>query len=157
MLSKIPASASTSTSVPRRSTVPASSNVRRTLFHHNARNPSTSTSTSTTTLQETLQDSSQDDSFEIVVKDSDGNYDVFIPFLPPLDDEQAREDDTTEKESRWTNSIDDRWNFTEVTNRGRGEIARDVQEQESTAWWTSRWVISLMLSWLAEVDMYQNY
>ncbi len=49
------------------------------------------------TLQEPLPDSSSD----IVVKDRNGNYQVDIPLLPPLDEEQMQEEDEAalEKES----------------------------------------------------------
>lgn len=41
------------------------------------------------TLQEPLPDNSSD----IVVKDRNGNYQVDIPLLPPLDEEQMQEED----------------------------------------------------------------
>ena len=49
------------------------------------------------TLQEPLPDTSSD----IVVKDRNGNYQVDIPLLPPLDEEQMQEEDEAaiEKES----------------------------------------------------------
>lgn len=49
------------------------------------------------TLQEPLPDNSSD----IVVKDRNGNYQVDIPLLPPLDEEQMQEEDeaAVEKES----------------------------------------------------------
>lgn len=49
------------------------------------------------TLQEPLPDNSSD----IVVKDRNGNYQVDIPLLPPLDEEQMQEEDEAamEKES----------------------------------------------------------
>ena len=74
--------------------------VRRNLFHHQlSRRPtSTSTSMSGSTLQEPLPDNSSD----IVVKDRNGNYQVDIPLLPPLDEEQMQEEDEAamEKESK---------------------------------------------------------
>lgn len=78
-------------------TTSTSSSVRRNLFHHHlSRRPtSTSTSTSATTLQELPQD----DSSEIAVRDLNGDYQVQIPRLPPMDDDQAQEDEVTEKES----------------------------------------------------------
>lgn len=50
------------------------------------------------TLQEPLPDNSSD----IVVKDRNGNYQVDIPLLPPLDEEQMQEEDEAamEKESK---------------------------------------------------------
>lgn len=79
-----------------RSAAGSTTNVRRNLFHHQlSRRPtSASTSTSGTTLQESLHD----DSSDIVVKDRNGNNQVQIPMLPPLDEDQAQEDDGTEKE-----------------------------------------------------------
>ena len=49
------------------------------------------------TLQEPLPDNSSD----MVVKDRNGNYQVDIPLLPPLDEEQMQEEDEAamEKES----------------------------------------------------------
>lgn len=87
------------TSKPASSRVPSNtgSNVRRNLFHHHlSRRPtSTSTSTSTTTIQEVPVDNSS----EIVIRDTQGNYAVQIPLLPPLEDDQAQEDEAVEKES----------------------------------------------------------
>ncbi|KAL9104424.1 MAG: hypothetical protein Q9163_000630 [Psora crenata] len=74
-----------------RVTATTTTGVRRNLFHHHlSRRPtSASTSTSTTTLQETIHDSSD----EIVAKDSNGNFQVRVPVLPPLDDDQVEESD----------------------------------------------------------------
>ncbi len=74
------------------------SHVRRNLFHHHlSRRPtSASTSTSATTMQETLQDNSS----EIVIRDQNGDPSVQIPHLPPLEDDQTQDDETTEKESK---------------------------------------------------------
>lgn len=79
-----------------RTAASGTANVRRNLFHHQlSRRPtSASTSTSGTTLQESLHD----DSSDIVAKDRNGNYQVQVPMLPPLDNDQAQEDDVTEKE-----------------------------------------------------------
>lgn len=72
--------------------------VRRNLFsQHSLRRPAASISTSTSVT--TLLESPKDDGSEIVVKDQNGNYQVQIPLLPPLEDDQAQDDDTTEKES----------------------------------------------------------
>ena len=74
------------------------SHVRRNLFHHHlSRRPtSASTSTSATTMQDTLQDNSS----EIVIRDQNGDPSVQIPLLPPLEDDQAQDEETTEKESK---------------------------------------------------------
>ncbi|CAF9936980.1 MAG: hypothetical protein ALECFALPRED_007029 [Alectoria fallacina] len=86
-----------SKSTASRSTATGTSSVRRNLFHHTlSRRP---TSASTSTLATTLQDASQDESSDIVVKDRNGNYQVQIPILPPLDEDQAQEEDSgNEKE-----------------------------------------------------------
>lgn len=89
MASKLTASRSAATST---------SSVRRNLFHHTLSRRPTSASTSTSTT--TLQEGSQDESSEIVVKDCNGNYQVQVPHLPPLDEDQAQEEDSgNEKES----------------------------------------------------------
>lgn len=77
----------------------ASSLVRRNLFHHHlSRRPSsTLTSTSATTLPDLPLDSSS----EIVMRDPHGNYAVQIPLLPPLEEDQVPEDETTERESKF--------------------------------------------------------
>lgn len=75
----------------------AGSSVRRNLFHHHLSRRPTSASTSTSAT--TLPESPQEDSSEIIVKDQSGNYDVQVPLLPPLDGEQAQDDEATEKES----------------------------------------------------------
>ncbi|KAL9633041.1 MAG: hypothetical protein Q9164_004939 [Protoblastenia rupestris] len=74
-----------------RATITSTAGVRRNLFHHHlSRRPtSASTSTSTTTLQETIHD----DSNEIVAKDSNGNIEIRVPVLPPLDEDQVQEED----------------------------------------------------------------
>ena len=75
----------------------AGSHVRRNLFHHHlSRRPtSASTSTSATTMQEVLPDNSS----EIVIRDQNGDPSVQIPLLPPLEDDQIQDEETTEKES----------------------------------------------------------
>jgi len=88
------------TSKPSSSRVTAANTagVRRNLFHHHlSRRPtSASVSTSTTTFQEPILD----DSAEIVVRDRNGSYQVQVPLLPPLNDEDALEEElTSEKES----------------------------------------------------------
>ena len=74
------------------------SQVRRNLFHHHLSRRPTSASTSTSTT--TLQESAPDDSAEIVPKDQNGNYQISIPRLPPLDEDQPPEDEGSEKESQ---------------------------------------------------------
>ena len=87
-----------SNSTASRSIATGTSSVRRNLFHHTlSRRP---TSASTSSLATTLQDASQDESSDIVVKDRNGNYQVQVPILPPLDEDQAQEEDSgNEKES----------------------------------------------------------
>ena len=73
-------------------------NVRRNLFHHTLSRRPTSASTSTSAT--TLQENPQDESLDIVVKDRNGNYQVQVPLLPPLDEDEAQEEDSgNEKES----------------------------------------------------------
>ena len=82
-----------------RMTGTSNTGVRRNLFHHHlSRRPtSTSTSTSSTTLQEAIHDDSND----IVEKDSNGNPQIRVPVLPPLDDDQAEEEEMgTERDSK---------------------------------------------------------
>ena len=78
--------------------VTSTSSVRRNLFHHHLSRRPTSTSTSTSAT--TLQESAQDDSSEIAVRGLNGDYQVQILRLPPMDDDQAQEDEVTEKESK---------------------------------------------------------
>ena len=87
-----------SKSTASRSAVTGNSSVRRNLFHHTLSRRPTSASTSTSAT--TLQEGSQDESSDIVVKDRNGNYQVQVPILPPLDEDQAQEEDSgNEKES----------------------------------------------------------
>ncbi|KAL2039184.1 hypothetical protein N7G274_008233 [Stereocaulon virgatum] len=87
----------TSKPAPSRATASSTANVRRNLFHHQLSRRPTSSSTSTTAT--TLQESLNDDSSDIVVKDRNGKYDVQVPLLPPLDEEQAQEEEVaSEKE-----------------------------------------------------------
>lgn len=74
----------------------SSSNVRRNLFHHHlGRRPtSASTSTSATTLQASPEDTSAD----IVIRDKNGNYQVDIPLVPAVGEEQGLEEDVKERE-----------------------------------------------------------
>ena len=71
------------------------SNVRRNLFHHHlSRRPnSVSTSTTATTLQEQEYDS------EIVTKDRNGNFEVSMPALPAVDEDQAQDGEVSEQDS----------------------------------------------------------
>lgn len=87
-----------SKSTASRSAATGTSSVRRNLFHHSLSRRPTSASTSTSAT--TLQEGSQDESSDIVVKDRNGNYEVQIPLLPPLDEDQAQEEDSgNEKDS----------------------------------------------------------
>ncbi|MCJ1227753.1 hypothetical protein MMC12_004411 [Toensbergia leucococca] len=79
-----------------RSTVNTGSHVRRNLFHHHLSRRPTSASTSTTST--TLQESPQDNNSDIVIRDHNGNYQVQVPLLPPLDEDQQPEDEGREKE-----------------------------------------------------------
>ena len=80
-----------------RATASSTANVRRNLFHHQLSRRPTSSATSTTAT--TLQGSLHDDSSDIVVKDRNGKYDIQVPLLPPLDEEQAQEEEVaSEKE-----------------------------------------------------------
>lgn len=90
-------SSMTSKPAASRATASSTANVRRNLFHHQLSRRPTSSSTSTTAT--TLQESLNDDSSDIVVKDRNGKYDVQVPLLPPLDEEQAQEEEVaSEKE-----------------------------------------------------------
>ena len=87
-----------SKSVAPRSAVVGTSSVRRNLFNHTLSRRPTSASTSTSAT--TLQEGSPDESLDIVVKDRNGSYQVQVPLLPPLDEDQAQEEDSSnEKES----------------------------------------------------------
>lgn len=87
-----------SNSTASRSAATVTSSVRRNLFHHTLSRRPTSASTSTSAT--TLQEGSQDESSDIVVKDGNGNYEVQVPLLPPLDEDQAQEEDSgSERES----------------------------------------------------------
>lgn len=87
-----------SKSTASRSAATGTSSVCRSLFHHTLSRRPTSASTSTSAT--TLQEGSQDESSDIVVKDRNGNYQVQVPLLPPLDEDQAQEEDSgNEKES----------------------------------------------------------
>ena len=92
-----PSSKMASKSTASRSAATGSSSVRRNLFHHTLSRRPTSASTSTSA---TTQEGSQDEISDIVVKDRNGNYEVQVPLLPPLDEDQAQEEDSgNEKES----------------------------------------------------------
>ncbi|KAK3169518.1 hypothetical protein OEA41_008902 [Lepraria neglecta] len=87
----------TSNPAASRATASSTANVRRNLFHHQLSRRPTSSSTSTTATP--LQESLHDDSSDIVVKDRNGEYDIQVPLLPPLDEEQAQEEEVaSEKE-----------------------------------------------------------
>ena len=63
----------------------SNSNVRRNLFNHLGRRPTTSSSTSATRIPETTHD----DSTDIVLRDRSGNYQMQMPVLPALEEDQA--------------------------------------------------------------------
>ncbi len=86
----------TSRNNPSRTTTSAS-NVRRNLFHHHLSRRPTSASTSTSAT--TLQASPEDNSADIVIRDKNGNYQVELPLLPAVGEEQGPEDEAKEKES----------------------------------------------------------
>lgn len=74
--------------------------VRRNLFHHSlSRRPTGGSSKSSTASTVAEEPAIHDDSAGIVVKDRNGNFQVTVPTLPPMDDEQAaEEEDGVEKE-----------------------------------------------------------
>ena len=74
--------------------VPAQSSVgvRRNLFHHHLSRRPTGTSTSTSSIPQQQARVSEEEN-EIVARDSDGNYVLRIPALPPLDEEQMQDED----------------------------------------------------------------
>lgn len=104
----------------------STSSVRRNLFHHHLSRRPTSTSTSTSAT--TLQESAQDDSSEIAVRDLNGDYQVQILRLPPMDDDQAQEDEVTEKESTSAANENSYKLVANTKDRVRGQIARNSQE-----------------------------
>lgn len=53
-------------------------------------------------MQEVLPDNSS----EIVVRDQNGDPSVQIPLLPPLEDDQIQDEETTEKESMLSKFMD---------------------------------------------------
>ncbi|MCJ1260258.1 hypothetical protein MMC22_000118 [Lobaria immixta] len=130
-------------------TTSTSSSVRRNLFHHHlSRRPtSTSTSTSATTLQELPQD----DSSEIAVRDLNGDYQVQIPRLPPMDDDQAQEDEVTEKEKHEARLLEMRKNkniqsseLAELVSAAHSSLRRTVASLDEDSWIfeANRWEIS---------------
>ncbi|MCJ1256827.1 hypothetical protein MMC24_004651 [Lignoscripta atroalba] len=82
--------------VSSRPTASNTSHVRRNLFHHHLSRRPTSASTSTSVT--TLQDSPRDNNSDIVMRDQNGNYQVQMPSLPAVDDEQSQEDEGRETE-----------------------------------------------------------
>ena len=86
-----------SQSAASRSIATNTGNVRRNLFHHQLSRRPTSVST-TTTAQESTHDSGSD----IVVRDRNGRYDVLVPTLQPvIDEDQAREDDNVDEKEKF--------------------------------------------------------
>ena len=73
----------------------ASSNVRRNLFNHLSRRPTASTSQPAPAMPE----STHDDSTDIVVKDQNGRFQVQMPALPVVEDEQAQGDAEAQSDS----------------------------------------------------------
>ncbi|KAL8795976.1 MAG: hypothetical protein Q9195_001551 [Heterodermia aff. obscurata] len=63
----------------------SNSNVRRNLFNHLGRRPTNSSSTSAARMPETTHD----DSTDIVLRDRSGKYQVQMPVLPALEEDQA--------------------------------------------------------------------
>ena len=89
-----------SKSAASRSGPSTTASVRRNLFQHHLSRRPTSASTSTSTSGTTLLESPQDDYSDIAIRDRNGNYQVQILTLPPLDEDQAHEEDLgNEKES----------------------------------------------------------
>ena len=80
-----------------RSAAPNMSQVRRNLFHGNlSRRPnSASTSTSATTQLDPLHDNN----LEIIMRDSQGNYQIYIPTLPLAEEVQAQVPEEGEQHS----------------------------------------------------------
>ena len=84
---------------------PASSSVRRNLFHHHLGRRPTSASTSTSAT--TLQASPEDNSADIVIRDKNGNYQVDIPLVPAVGEELGLEEDVKERESTRFDTVED--------------------------------------------------
>lgn len=73
--------------MPSRALATNSSSVRRNLFHHHlSRRP---TGTSSAAVAKDSHEIEKDASNDIVVKDGNGNYQVLVPKLPPLDDDDG--------------------------------------------------------------------
>lgn len=81
-------------------------------------------------MQEVLPDNSS----EIVIRDQNGDPSVQIPLLPPLEEDQIQDEETTEKESVLSNFMDRLEYVANRGNRDRGPLTRDVQGPEYTAW-----------------------
>ncbi|MCJ1485186.1 hypothetical protein MMC06_005360 [Schaereria dolodes] len=80
--------------VSSRTTANNSSHVRRNLFHHHLSRRPTSASTSTSATN--LQDAARGSTSDIVMRDKNGNYQVHVPSMPAVDDEQPPEDEGKE-------------------------------------------------------------
>ena len=108
-----------------RPTAIGASNVRRNLFHHTLSRRPTSASTSTSAT--TLQEGPQDESLDIVVKDRNGNYQVQVPLLPPLDEDQAQEEDSGNEKESAVCPPRQKEKFANTLARTRCQTTRDVQ------------------------------
>ncbi|KAG8532041.1 uncharacterized protein KY384_003678 [Bacidia gigantensis] len=69
-----------------------SAGVSRKLFHHHLSRRPTNASTASTSST-TILNTKRDDADDIVAKDSDGNFRLRVLKLPPLEDEQAQEEE----------------------------------------------------------------
>lgn len=79
--------------------------VRRNLFHHQLSRRPPKQEGLNAAASKSLQEPQQDDSLDIVGRDRNGNYHVEMPVLPPLDEEQAHEEEGgggTEKDSMFS-------------------------------------------------------
>ena len=71
--------------------------VRRNLFHpHLSKRPTSAATSEATTV---LESPPHDESSDIIIRDKHGNYQVQVPALPAVDDEQLPEDEGKEKAS----------------------------------------------------------
>ena len=81
----------TSKQVPNRAPTTSNASVRRNLFHHHlSRRP---TSASASTLAKDAHEANHDETNDIVAKDSDGNFQVLVPALPPLEDDETQDEE----------------------------------------------------------------
>lgn len=89
----------TSKQIPNRALAPNASSVRRNLFHHHlSRRP---TGPSSSAVAKDPAEGEKDASNDIVAKDGNGNYQVLVPKLPPLeDDDEAQEEEMGNERGR---------------------------------------------------------